>query len=95
MKLFFAKLLGLSKSLLDFYLPILKEILSSGVALLLPIALDIVRDLAVSNKTNVQKREAAVRELKEIAIEQGILATENLIRLTVESAVAKMKAEDQ
>lgn len=94
MKSLFAKLLGLSKSLLEFYLPILKDMVASGVSALLPLALEIVRELATSDKSNAQKREAAVNQLKRAALDQGIFAAENLIRLTVESAVAKMKEEE-
>jgi hypothetical protein len=95
MKTILAKLTGISTTLLDFYLPILKQLFASGVALLLPYALEIVRSLADSNKTGAQKRDAAVKKLTMAASELGINATENLIRLTVESAVQKLKLEEQ
>jgi vacuolar-type H+-ATPase subunit D/Vma8 len=94
MKALIAKLTGISTALLNFYLPILKQLLASGMAALLPYALEIVRSLAEVDKTGAQKREAAVKKLSMAASELGITATESLIRLTVESAVQKLKLED-
>lgn len=85
--------MGISRELLDFYLPIFRQLLASGVALLLPLALEIVRSLADTKQTGAKKREAAVSQLKEAAVEVGIAASEHLIRLTVETAVARLKTE--
>jgi hypothetical protein len=95
MKTILAKLTGLTTSLLNFYLPILRQLLASGMATLLPIALEIVRSLADTNKTGAQKREAAVKKLSSATQELGIVATESLIRLTIESAVQKLKLDEQ
>lgn len=95
MKALIAKLTGISTALLNFYLPILKQLLASGIAALLPYALEIVRSLAEVDKTGAQKREAAVKKLSMAASELGINATESLIRLTIESAVQKLKLEEQ
>lgn len=93
MKNLLAKLLGLTSSVLAFYLPVLKAILASGMAALLPIALDIVRQLATAQITSGEKRDLAINRLKEAALKQGIEASESLIRYTVESAVQKLKVE--
>jgi hypothetical protein len=93
MKSIFAKFTGLTTSLLNFYLPILRQLISSGLASLLPIAVEIVRSVADMDKTGAQKRELAVKRLSTAATELGISATESLIRLTVESAVSKLKLE--
>lgn len=95
MKTILAKLTGLTTSLLNFYLPILRQLLASGMAALLPIALEIVRSLADTDKTGAQKREAAVKKLSSATQELGIVATESLIRLTIESAVQKLKLDEQ
>ena len=91
MKSFFAKLAGLPAKIWNFYAPILKELLASSAATLLPIALEIVEDLAFSSKTGAQKREAAVKKLTTEAKRYGIKASESLIRFTVESAVQRYK----
>ena len=91
MKSFFAKLAGLPAKIWNFYGPILKELLASSVATLLPIALEIVESLADTNKTGSQKREAAVKKLSNEARRYGIKASESLIRFTVESAVQRYK----
>lgn len=95
MKTLFAKLSGISTALLNFYLPILKQLFASGLAAMLPIALEIVRSLADTDKTGSQKREAAVKKLTMAASELGINATESLIRLTIESAVQKLKLDEE
>ena len=93
MKSFFAKIWGVTSSVFNFFLPILKEIASSSVAALLPIALDIVQSLADTDKTNAEKREAAVKKLTTVAKKQGISASESLIRFAVESAVQRYKLD--
>lgn len=86
-----AKLLGLTQSVLAFYLPILKTVIASGMAALLPVALDIVRSLADAKISNEEKCDLAVNRLREAAMRQGIEAGESIIRYTVESAVQKLK----
>jgi hypothetical protein len=91
MKNLFARLLGISSSLLNFYLPIFRELLASGLAALLPIALDIVREVGASDKSSSEKRNFALGRLRDAAIQRGITASESLLRYTVESAVQKLK----
>jgi hypothetical protein len=93
MKSLLAKLAGFSSAIFNFYAPILKSIFASGAAALLPIALEIVKSLADTDKTGAQKREAAVKALTKAAVTNGIDAAESVIRFTVESAVQKLKAE--
>jgi hypothetical protein len=94
MKSFLAKLAGIPSLIWNFYAPILKQIIVDGASALLPLALDIVRELADTSKTGAQKREAAVKKLTTAAVRNGIAASESLIRFTVESAVQKIKSEE-
>jgi hypothetical protein len=92
MKAFAARLLGISRSLLEFYLPILRRILATGFAALLPLALEIVRNLAATDKTGAEKRTQAIDALRVAAVERGLEASENLLRYTIEAAVQKLKS---
>lgn len=94
MKSFFAKIWGITSSVFNFYLPILREIVSTSAATLLPIALEIVQSLAETKKTGAQKREAAVKKLTSEAKRMGYSASESLIRFTIESAVQRAKLEE-
>jgi hypothetical protein len=93
MKTLLAKLLGLTKGVLDFYAPILRELAATGVVQLLPIALEIVSSLSDQQMSGSKKRESAISQLKDSAKTLGIQASESLIRLTIESAVQKMKIQ--
>jgi len=87
-----ARVLGVSRALLEFYLPVLRRILATGFAALLPMALEIVRNLATTDKTGAEKRTQAIDALRVAAIERGLEASENLLRYTVESAVQRLKS---
>jgi hypothetical protein len=91
MKSFFVKIWGITSNVFNFFLPVLREIASSSAAILLPIALEIVRSLADTNKTGAQKREAAVKKLSLAARKQGVSASESLIRFAIEAAVQRYK----
>jgi hypothetical protein len=91
MKNLLAKFMGITGSLLNFYLPVLRELLATGLASLLPIALEVVAALAKTNKSGAEKRSEAINALRDAAIARGINASESLIRYTVESAVQKLK----
>ena len=95
MKSLIAKFLGITNSIWNFYGPLLRQMVISGTGALLPIALDIVRSLADSNRTGGQKREEAVKTLKVRAVAEGISATESLIRWTIESAVQRIRLENK
>jgi hypothetical protein len=93
MKQLFAKIWGITSNVFNFFLPVLKEVASSSVAALLPIAMEIVESLAYTDKTGAQKREAAVKKLALTAKKQGISASESLIRFAIESAVQRYKLD--
>lgn len=95
MKSLVAKILGITSSIWNFYAPLLRQLVVSGTGVLLPIAMDIVRSLADSDRTGGQKREEAVKALKSRALAEGISATESLIRWTIESAVQRLRLEDK
>jgi hypothetical protein len=95
MKSLVAKILGISNSIWNFYGPLLRQLVANGTGVLLPIALDIVRSLASSNRTGGQKREEAVKALKAAAVGHGVSASESLIRWTIESAVQRMRLENR
>jgi hypothetical protein len=91
MKSFFTFLFGVPAKIWNFYAPILKELFADAASNLLPLALDIVLELADAEKTSSQKREAAVKKLGAAATRNGIDASESLIRFTIESAVQRIK----
>jgi hypothetical protein len=91
MKTFLAKILGVSASVWNFYAPLLKALFVTGASALLPIALDVVRNLAQTDMSGSAKREEAVGILKQAAVRQGLSVTESIIRFTVESAVQRMR----
>ncbi len=93
MKSLLAKIWGITSSVFNFFLPVLREIASSSAAILLPIALEIVQSLGDTDKTGTQKREAAVKKLSLAAKKQGVAASESLVRFVVESAVQRYKLE--
>lgn len=91
MKTFIAKILGVSASVWNFYAPLLRALFVTGASALLPIALEVVRNLAQTDKSGSEKREEAVSILKQAATRQGLSVTESIIRFTVESAVQRMR----
>jgi hypothetical protein len=91
MKTLLAKLTGISSSVWNFYLPLLKSLFADATVALLPIALSIVRELAQSGKGSDFKRHAAVEQLTQAAKDRGIDAAESLIRFTIESAVQRTR----
>jgi hypothetical protein len=95
MKAFFAKILGITQSIWNFYAPLLRSLAITGTGILLPIALEIVRSLATTDKSSAEKREEAVSALKGAALKQGVTFTESLIRFTVESAVQRMRLDEK
>ena len=83
--------MGIGASVWSFYGPILRNLFVTGSSALLPLALDIVRELAATTKSSAEKRDTAIARLKTEAIAYGIGATESLIRFTVESAVQRIR----
>jgi hypothetical protein len=94
MKTFLAKLLGISKFLLDWLWPIFRDQTAAALETLLPAALKIVSGLAMDQGlSSEEKKAAAFSELKEIAIAQGITTGTSILNLAVELAVAKLKSK--
>lgn len=91
MKTLFAKIAGISIALWNFYLPLLRELFVTGVTVLLPYAVEVVRSLNRTELSSSQKRNEALGQLRDHAVNQGIIATESLLRWTVESAVQRVK----
>lgn len=91
MNALFAKIAGISVALWTFYVPLLRQLFSTGVTELLPFALEIVRSLNKTDLPGGAKRDQALLSLKKAALEQGLVATESLLRWTVESAVQRVK----
>lgn len=94
MKNLLAKLLGVPAAIWNFYSPLLRELVVTGVSALLPLALEIVRNLATTDKSGSQKRNEAIDSLKAAAVRHGISASESLIRFTIESAVQRIRTEN-
>jgi hypothetical protein len=94
MKNLIAKLLGITQSVWGFYGPLLRNFVVTGASALLPIALEIVRSLAQTDKTGAQKRAEAIEALRASALAQGISVTESLIRFTIESAVQRIRIKE-
>jgi hypothetical protein len=92
MKTLLAKLLGISRSLLDFFLPIFQALIAGSLERLLPIALAIVTELATSQLSGSEKKTVAVDRLKKAAMQEGLTVSASALNLLVESAVANLKA---
>ena len=96
MKTLISKILGVSKSFLDSILPLITKQVGASLSILLPIALNIVKELA-SNKdlNNSQKREEAFKKLSEAAKNEGLNAASSLLNLTIEMAVTNLKVSSE
>lgn len=92
MKTILAKLLGISTALLNFFLPIFKAAIAGSLERLLPIALEIVTELATGSLPSSDKKFVAVERLKQAAIREGITASASILNLAVEAAVSNLKA---
>ena len=73
MKSFIAKVLGITNSIWNFYGPLLRQLAITGSGILLPIALEIVRSLASSDKSGAEKRSEALTALKAAAPQTRVL----------------------
>ena len=99
MKTIFLKLwawvTGSSVALFNFLAPILASNAATLLEKLAPIALQVVASLATSDKTGPEKREAAVEEIKQAAIQQGIVAGSNVINAAIELALLNLRASEK
>ena len=92
MKTVVSKLLGVSKTVISFIWPLITKQLGSSLAVLLPMALSIVKELASNNQiANSQKREEAFKQLSNAAKNEGISAASSLLNLAIEMAVTNLK----
>jgi hypothetical protein len=92
MKTLISKILGVSKSFIDFIWPLITKQVGASLAILLPLALSIVKELANNNNiTNSEKREEAFNKLSDAAKSEGINAASSLINLAIEMAVSNLK----
>jgi len=96
MKTLISKLLGVSKSFLDLLWPIITKQVGASLASLLPIAINIVRDLASDkNMSNSEKQQEAVKRLSSAAKNEGYNAAASLLNLTIEMAVTNFKVSSE
>jgi hypothetical protein len=93
MKAFFARLAGIPLAVWNFYAPILKATAASGLTELLPLAMEVVAMLAMSGKSGADKRAEAIVKITDAAQRQGVAVTENLVRLTIEAALTRLKSD--
>lgn len=92
MKAIVSKILGVSKSFVDFIWPLVTKQVAVSLATLLPIAYQIVKELAKSNNlNNSQKREEAFKQLVKETKKQGLEAGDSLLNLAIEMAVNVLK----
>lgn len=92
MKTLISKILGVSKSFVDFIWPLITKQVGTSLSILLPLALGIVKELANNNNiTNSQKREEAFNKLTNAAKNEGVNAASSLINLAIEMAVSNLK----
>ena len=97
MKAFLAKLLasvlGVSKSLAAFFIPILTGAVATSLETLLPAALTIVAELALNNQLgNAEKRAAALTSLEKVAVDSGIKCGVSVLNTAIEVALQNLKA---
>lgn len=93
MKTLISKILGVPKTLWTFVWPLITKQIGSSLVVLLPIAYQIVKDLASNNNIgNSEKREQAFDKLSEAAKSEGISAAGSLLNLAIEMAVTNLKA---
>lgn len=95
MKTLLSKILGVSKSFIDFIWPILTKQVGASLATLLPIAIVIVKELAQNNNiSNSEKKEQAFQKLSDAAKNEGMNAASSLLNLAIEMAVTNLKVSN-
>ena len=68
----------------------------TSLAALLPLAFNIVKELAANNEiSNSQKREEAFNKLTNAAKNEGINAASSLLNLAIEMAVSNLKVSSE
>lgn len=82
-----ARLLGISKTLWEFFAPFLRENVAQILTVLLPIAVEVVRSLDADPRSNDDKRREAIKRLGREAQIEGLRVTEGLLAYVVEHAL--------
>jgi len=75
--------------------PILKHDAQNALPALAPIAEAAVLQLATTGHVSNDKRDMAVAQVKQAAVTAGLDVSTSLLNLAVETAYAKLKANDQ
>ena len=88
-----ARLTGASRDLIELLIPILKDSASRLLAKLAPIALEVVKSLAESPHSGSQKRDAALVQIQQLAVAEGIKASTSAVNLAIELAVANLRVQ--
>jgi hypothetical protein len=92
MKAIVSKILGVSKSFIDFIWPLVTKQVAVSLATLLPIAYQIVKELAKNNNlNNSEKRQEAFNQLANETKKRGLQAGDSLLNLAIEMAVNVLK----
>ena len=93
MKTLLSRILGVPKTLWTFVWPLVTKQAGSTLVVLLPVAYQIVKDLASNNNiSSSEKRQQAFDQLIDVAKNQGITAATSLINLIIEIAVTNFKS---
>lgn len=92
MNKFFTKVVGASKTVLNFILPLVTKQVGVSLAALLPIAYEIVKGLSKNNNfSNSEKRQEAFNQIADATKKEGLNAGDSLINLAIEMAVNVLK----
>ena len=94
MKAIFAKLLGISKEVMNWLMILVSSQAMVSISKLLPIALGLVLELAQNGDiAKPDKQKIAIAKLSDAAKAEGIVAGTNVLTMVVEMAVAQMKSQ--
>jgi hypothetical protein len=96
MKTLVSKILGVSKSFIEFIWPLITKQVGSSLAVLLPIAFNIVKELAnEGGMSSSQKRKEAFKRLSDVTKTEGLNAASSLLNLAIEMAVTTLKTNSE
>ena len=84
-------LTGASRTVIEIFIPVLKDSAANFLDALAPIAVDVVRSLMDSPAVGEQKQRVAMERIKQIALAEGINASTHAINLTIELAYSQLK----
>ena len=84
---------GISRAFAEFIAPLLAESLSRLLTQLAPIALDVVSSLADSRLPGEEKRKVAQKQIKSLAVAEGIAVTGRAVNMAIELALEKLEGQ--